>query len=79
LIGLKVDLTISRTVDPTLGHLIGNLFNVEAIESDTRSLSGVQLLQKCFFQFIDLETKRSSRLSIHHQQNYETDPKEYIM
>ncbi|KAG1077773.1 hypothetical protein G6F42_024627 [Rhizopus arrhizus] len=45
LIGLKSDLTVLRTVDPQLGHLIGNLFGVQAIEVDNFTLAGTQLLQ----------------------------------
>lgn len=52
LIGLKSDLTVLRTVDPQLGHLIGNLFGVQAIEVDNFTLNGTQLLQKYFIQFI---------------------------
>lgn len=52
MIGLKSDLTLQRTVDPQLGHLIGNLFGVQAIEADTVTQQGIQLLQKHFIQFI---------------------------
>jgi hypothetical protein len=57
LIGLKSDLTLQRTVDPQLGHLIGNLFGVQAIEADTVTQQGIQLLQKHFIQFIYSDKK----------------------
>lgn len=57
LIGLKSDLTVLRTVDPQLGHLIGNLFGVQAIESDNFTIHGIQLLQKYFIQFIYSDRK----------------------
>lgn len=57
LIGLKSDLTVLRTVDPQLGHLIGNLFGVQAIEVDNFTVAGVQLLQQYFIQFIYSDRK----------------------
>ena len=57
LIGLKSDLTVLRTVDPHLGHLIGNLFGVQAIEVDNFTFNGTQLLQKYFIQFIYSDRK----------------------
>ncbi|OAD04204.1 hypothetical protein MUCCIDRAFT_79325 [Mucor lusitanicus CBS 277.49] len=42
LIGLKSDLTVLRTVDPHLGHLIGNLFGVQAIEADNFTVAAAK-------------------------------------
>ncbi|GAN01947.1 conserved hypothetical protein [Mucor ambiguus] len=57
LIGLKSDLTVLRTVDPHLGHLIGNLFGVQAIEVDNFTVAGTQRLQQYFIQFIYSDRK----------------------
>ncbi|GAA5796611.1 hypothetical protein HPULCUR_001984 [Helicostylum pulchrum] len=70
LIGLKSDLTVQRTVDPQLGHLIGNLFGVQAIEADNITLQGIQLLQKRFIQFIYSDRK----ILLQSQQQGMTDP-----
>ncbi|KAG2229907.1 hypothetical protein INT48_008282 [Thamnidium elegans] len=70
LIGLKSDLTVQRTVDPQLGHLIGNLFGVQAIEADNITHQGIQLLQKCFIQFIYSDRK----ILLQSQQQGMTDP-----
>lgn len=70
LIGLKSDLTVLRTVDPQLGHLIGNLFGVQAIEVDNFTLAGTQLLQQYFIQFIYSDRK----VLLNNQQQGNTTP-----
>lgn len=70
MIGLKSDLTVQRTVDPQLGHLIGNLFGVQAIEADNITHQGIQLLQKRFIQFIYSDRK----ILLQSQQQGVTDP-----
>jgi hypothetical protein len=66
LIGLKSDLTLQRTVDTQLGHLIGNLFGVQAIESNTMTCNGIQLLQNYFIQFIYSDQKMLQFNKRHH-------------
>lgn len=50
-------MTLQRTVDTQLGHLIGNLFCVQVIESNTTTPNGIQLLQNYFIQFIYSDQK----------------------
>lgn len=57
LVGLKSDLTLERAVDTQLGHLIGSLFGIQAVESNTMTKAGVRLLQKYFIQFIYSDRK----------------------
>ncbi|CAO3657588.1 unnamed protein product [Mucor hiemalis] len=73
LIGLKSDLTLERTVDTQLGHLIGSLFGIQAIESDTVTASGIRLLQKYFIQFIYSDRK----MLLYRQQSNVKDNEQY--
>lgn len=57
LVGLKSDLTLERAVDTQLGNLIGSLFGIQAVESNTMTKAGVRLLQKYFIQFIYSDRK----------------------
>lgn len=50
-------MTSQRTVDPQLGRLIGNLFGVQAIETDLVTQQDMQLLQNHFVQFIYSDKK----------------------
>lgn len=74
LIGLKSDLTVQRTVDPQLSHLIANLFGVKAIEADNVTHHGIHLLQKYFIQFIYSDRK----LLLQNQKQDTTDYSSHI-